>query len=182
MWNLPWLSCDSHKSTGSSKFNVSMVSVNPEIKCFYSTESVKYRNQFYKEIVIVLCSARKGEIQMKNLLIIVFCKINNKKFEEKGNVQKTFTMVFFHFVAFKHYISLFTSITFRCHITMWAFARFGHFSCGRPRLEFSKLEEKKKMTMIQIRKWSKKAWCHEKRGVTWEEIIGKQTKLWSRRN
>jgi hypothetical protein len=28
----------------------------------------------------------RGEFQMKNLLIIVFCKIANKKIEERGNV------------------------------------------------------------------------------------------------
>jgi beta-xylosidase len=32
----------------------------------------------------------RSEIQMKNLLIIVFCRIDNKKIEEKINVQKTF--------------------------------------------------------------------------------------------
>jgi hypothetical protein len=31
--------------------------------------------------------------------------------------------------------------------------------------------------MIQIRSWSEKAWCHEKRRVTQEEITRKQTKL-----
>ncbi len=36
--------------------------------------------------------------------------------------------------------------------------------------------------MIQIRRSSEKVWCHEKKKVTQEEIIGKQTKLWSRRN
>ncbi len=69
---------------------------------------------------------------MKNLLIIVFCKINNKKIEEKINVQKTLTVALFNFVTFRHHVSLF------------AFATFGHFSCGRLCSEFLKLEEKKR--------------------------------------
>ncbi len=69
---------------------------------------------------------------MKNLLIIVFCKINNKKIEEKGNVQKTLTIALFNFVTFKHHVSLF------------AFATFGDSSCGRSCSKFSKLEERKK--------------------------------------
>jgi hypothetical protein len=68
--------------------------------------------------VIVLCSIRKGEIQMKNLLIIVFYKIENKKIEEKENVQKTFTLVLFDFAAFRCHILLFVSITFGCHVTL----------------------------------------------------------------
>ncbi len=36
--------------------------------------------------------------------------------------------------------------------------------------------------MIQIRRSSEKAQCHDKKGVTQEEITSKQTKLWSRRN
>jgi beta-xylosidase len=32
----------------------------------------------------------RSEIQMENLLILVFCKIDIKKIEEKINVQKTF--------------------------------------------------------------------------------------------
>jgi hypothetical protein len=40
------------------------------------------------EIVIVLCLAHKGEIQIKNLLIIFFFKNDNNKIEEKQNFQK----------------------------------------------------------------------------------------------
>jgi hypothetical protein len=68
---------------------------------------------------------------MKNLLIIVFCKIDNKKIEEKRNVQKTLTVALFNFVTFRHHVSLF------------AFATFRHFSCERLCSEFSKLEERK---------------------------------------
>jgi hypothetical protein len=38
---------------------------------------------------------------MKNLFIIVFCRIDNKKIEEKKNVQNTFIVVLFDFVAFE---------------------------------------------------------------------------------
>ncbi len=55
---------------------------------------------------------------MKNLLIIVFCKIDNKKIEEKGNVQKTFTITLFDFVVFGRCISLFASATFGCHVVL----------------------------------------------------------------
>jgi hypothetical protein len=55
---------------------------------------------------------------MKNLLIIVFCKINNKKIEKKGNVQKTLTVVLLDFVAFGHRILLFAFATFRHHIAL----------------------------------------------------------------
>jgi hypothetical protein len=55
---------------------------------------------------------------MKNLLIIVFYKIENKKIEEKENVQKTFTLVLFDFAAFRCHILLFVSITFGCHVTL----------------------------------------------------------------
>jgi len=48
--------------------------------------------------------------------------------------------------------------------------------------EVLKTRKKKKTTMIQIRRSSEKFWCHEKRGVTQEEITNKQTKLWSRKN
>jgi hypothetical protein len=56
---------------------------------------------------------------MKNLLIIVFCRIDNKKIEENRNVQKTLIVALFNFVTFRHRVSLF------------AFATFGHSSCGR---------------------------------------------------
>jgi hypothetical protein len=36
--------------------------------------------------------------------------------------------------------------------------------------------------MIQMRRWIEKAWCYEWKGVTWEEIIGRQTKLWLGKN
>jgi hypothetical protein len=55
---------------------------------------------------------------MKNLLIIMFYRIKNKKIEEKKNVQKTFTIVLFDFIAFACHISLFASVTFRCHIAL----------------------------------------------------------------
>jgi hypothetical protein len=45
MWRFPWSPNDSHKSTGYLEFSVSMVSINPKIKCFYSTESIRYGNQ-----------------------------------------------------------------------------------------------------------------------------------------
>jgi hypothetical protein len=38
------------------------------------------------------------------------------------------------------------------------------------------------MTMIQIKKWNEKTWCHEIRGVIQEEITWRQTKLWSGNN
>jgi hypothetical protein len=69
---------------------------------------------------------------MKILLIIVFCKIDNKKVEEKGNVQKTLTITLFNFVTFRHHVSLFV------------FATFGHSSCGKSCSEFSKLKERKR--------------------------------------
>jgi hypothetical protein len=68
--------------------------------------------------MIILCSAHKSEIQMKNLYIIVFFKFNKKKIEEKGNVQKTFTIALFDFATFEHYILLFTFATFGCHISL----------------------------------------------------------------
>jgi hypothetical protein len=55
---------------------------------------------------------------MKNLLIIVFCNIDNKKIEEKGNVQKTFIIMFFDFATFGCRISLFAFATFGCHIAL----------------------------------------------------------------
>ncbi len=69
---------------------------------------------------------------MKNLLIIVFCRIDNKKIEEKRNVQKTLIVALFNFVTFKHHVSLF------------AFATFEHFSCGGLCSKFLKLEERKR--------------------------------------
>jgi ribosomal 30S subunit maturation factor RimM len=48
----------------------------------------------------------RGEIQMKNLFIIMFCKIDNKKIEEKTNAQKIFTIVLFDFATFKCYLLL----------------------------------------------------------------------------
>lgn len=36
--------------------------------------------------------------------------------------------------------------------------------------------------MIQIRRWSEKAWCHEKKGLIQEKITWRQTKLWLRKN
>ncbi len=55
---------------------------------------------------------------MKNLLIIVFYKIDNKKIKEKRNVQKTFTIALFDFATFGRHISLFVSTTFGCHIAL----------------------------------------------------------------
>jgi len=77
---------------------------------------------------------------MKNLLIIVFPKINNHKIEDKKKVYKTIAIMSFASVAFGQCVALF------------AFASFGHSSCGWMHLEFSKLEEKKKTTMRQIKK------------------------------
>jgi hypothetical protein len=68
--------------------------------------------------MIILCSTHKGEIQMKNLLIIVFCRIDNKKIEEKRNVQKTFIVTLFDFAAFECHISLFISTTFGHHVSL----------------------------------------------------------------
>jgi hypothetical protein len=45
-----------------------------------------------------------------------------------------------------------------------------------------KTGRKKEMTMRQIKRWSEKAWCHERRGVTQEKRTRRQTKLWPRRN
>ncbi len=86
----------------------------------------------------------RGEIQMKNLLIIVFCEIDNKKIEEAGNGQKTLIVTLFDFAAFGHHISLLASTTFGCNVTLWAFAPFGHSSCGRLHSKFSKLKERKR--------------------------------------
>jgi hypothetical protein len=55
---------------------------------------------------------------MKNLLIIVFCKFDNKKIEEKGNVQKTLTIVLFDFATFGCRILLFAFATFGCHVSL----------------------------------------------------------------
>jgi len=79
---------------------------------------------------------------MKNLLIIVFHKINNHKIEEKKNVYKTFVVPLFASIVFGHHVALFTSTTFGCRIALFAFATFGHSSCGWLHLKFSKLEEK----------------------------------------
>lgn len=45
MWNFPRSSHDSYKSTRSLQFNIFMVSMNLEIKCFYSAESLGSKNQ-----------------------------------------------------------------------------------------------------------------------------------------
>jgi hypothetical protein len=55
---------------------------------------------------------------MKKLLIIVFCRINNKKIEEKRNVQKTFIVTLFDFGTFRCHILLFAYATFGRHITL----------------------------------------------------------------
>ncbi len=55
---------------------------------------------------------------MKNLLIIVFCRIAYKKIEEKINVKKTFTFALFDFAAFRHHISLFAFSTFGRHVAL----------------------------------------------------------------
>ncbi len=36
--------------------------------------------------------------------------------------------------------------------------------------------------MKQVKRLSEKTLCHERRGVTWEEITKRQTKLWLGRN
>ncbi len=101
---------------------------------------------------------------MKNLLIIVFYRINNKKIEEKGNVQKTFTVVSFDFATFKRRISLFASINFGRHITLWTCTPFGCSSYGRPHLEFLKLKRikndndtNKKMKWKSLVSWKKRS-------------------------
>jgi hypothetical protein len=43
---------------------------------------------------------------MKSLLLIVFCRINYKKIEKKGNVQKTFIIVLFDFATFGCHVAL----------------------------------------------------------------------------
>lgn len=45
MWSFPQSSRDSHKSTKSLEFNVSMISMNLEIECFYLAESLGYKYQ-----------------------------------------------------------------------------------------------------------------------------------------
>jgi hypothetical protein len=67
----------------------------------------------------------------------------------------------FDFATFGHHISLFASTTFGhhvalwnvatfgCHVALWDVASFGRSNCGRPHLEFSKLEERKR------RQWDK---------------------------
>jgi hypothetical protein len=41
---------------------------------------------------------------MKNLLMIVFCRTDNKKIEKKKNVQKALIVMLFDFAAFKQHI------------------------------------------------------------------------------
>jgi hypothetical protein len=48
----------------------------------------------------------------------MFCKIDNKKVEEKRNVQKTLTITLFDFAAFGCHISLFAFATFGCHVVL----------------------------------------------------------------
>jgi len=122
------------------------------------------------------------EIQMKILLIIVFCRIENKKIEEKGNVQKTLTITLFDVVDFGRCISLFACVTFQCYVALWASAPFGHSNWGRSCSKLKEIRRKKEMTMIQIKRWNEKVLCYEWKGVTQEEIIGRQTKLWLGRN
>jgi len=81
---------------------------------------------------------------MKNWLVIVFCRIDYNKIEKKGNVQKTFTIMLFDFTTFGCCILLFASTTFGRHVALLVFTTFGWFGCGRPRLEFLKLEERKR--------------------------------------
>jgi hypothetical protein len=47
--------------------------------------------------------------------------------------------------------SLFAFVAFGCHVMLFAFATFGCSSCGRPCLEFSKLEIKN-TSMRQIKR------------------------------
>jgi len=68
---------------------------------------------------------------MKNLLIIVFCKIDNQKIKEKENVQNTLKVALFDFTTFEHHVMLFASTT------------FGRSNYGRLHSKFSKLEERK---------------------------------------
>jgi hypothetical protein len=58
---------------------------------------------------------------MKNLLIIVFYRIDYNKIKEKGNVQETFIVALFDFATFGHRISFFVFATFRRHtlVTTW---------------------------------------------------------------
>jgi len=86
----------------------------------------------------------RDQIQMKNLLIIVFWRIDNKKIEKKKNVQKTFIVVLFDFPIFRCCILLFAYATFECHVALWASTPFRQSSCGRLCSEFSKLEERKR--------------------------------------
>jgi hypothetical protein len=79
----------------------------------------------------------RDQIQMKNLLIIVFWRIDNKKIEKKENVQKTFIVVLFDYPIFRCYILLFTYPTFEYHVALWASTPFGHSSCGRLCSKFS---------------------------------------------
>jgi general stress protein CsbA len=81
---------------------------------------------------------------MKNLLIIVFCRIDYNKIEKKGNVQKTFTITLFDFATFGHCILLFTSATFGRHVALLVFTTFGCSGCGKPPSKFLKLEERKR--------------------------------------
>jgi len=90
-------------------------------------------------------------VEVKNLLIIVFHKINNHKIEEKKKVYKTLVVTLFVSVAFKHHVTLFASTTFEHHVALFAFATFGHSNCGWLHSKFSNLE-KKKTTMKRIKK------------------------------
>jgi hypothetical protein len=45
MWSFPWSFRDSHKSTKSLEFNVSIVSMNLELECLYLAENLGYKNQ-----------------------------------------------------------------------------------------------------------------------------------------
>jgi hypothetical protein len=109
-----------------------------------------------------------GEIQMKNLLIIVFWRTDNKKIKKKWNVHKTISITLFKFVAFRrcislldfvafrHRILLFACATFGHHITLWTFTSFGDYSCGRPHSKFLKLEERKRWQWYKFKNEMKK--------------------------
>ncbi len=111
--------------------------------------------------MIVLCSTHKGEIQMKNLLIIVVCTINNKKIKCVKDIHNS--IVWFCNLRTLYIIVFFCNF-WTPHIIV-NFCTFGHSDCGRMRSEFSKLKEKernnndtnKKLKWKNLVSWKKKS-------------------------
>jgi len=124
----------------------------------------------------------KVKSKWKTYWLLCFVKLTTREnWREKKCVENIHSsIVWFGSLQMPYIVACFYDFWTPCIVV--SFCTFWMLQLWKVTFGVFKTKRKKQTTMIQIRRWSGKAWCHEKRGLTQEKITWRQTKLWSRKN